>query len=120
MSKNNRFSHGDILSANEETKLSNGNGEEYVVEKGDKAIVGFDDYLHLLKENVLISLESMEIEPIGYSATGLSHFLAAWLVDDLGDKLGVDRIEIKQSLENALIVVGMEKTECDTDEEESE
>lgn len=90
------------------------------IKAGDKIIVGYDGLLHPLKNSrAALNIDS-DIEVEGYSATGLSEFLVAWLDSslDLTENLRrsmLDLNDVKSSIENALLVIGMKKETPDNE-----
>lgn len=110
---------GSILVANGDREYKS---EESTLEikAGDKIIVGYDGLLHPLKNSrAALNIDS-DIEVEGYSATGLSEFLVAWLDSslDLTENLRrsmLDLNDVKLSIENALLVVGMKKETLDNE-----
>lgn len=114
-----KASRGSILSANQDIEyVSKENTLQ--IKSGDKIIVGYDGLLHPLKNmNAALMLDS-GIEVEGYSATGLSEYLVAWLDGNLDLKENLRRTmldldDFKTVIENALIVIGMKKEEMDNE-----
>lgn len=114
---------GEILIAQDDIEYKSDTGNTMTVLKGDKSIVGFDGMIHCLKERYLIRPED-EIEIEGYSATGLAQFLMAWLdrvfdMDKVLSKSEIDKDDMAQCIEAALVEIGM-TAEAEEDEEDEE
>lgn len=103
--------HGDVLEAQVEQTFNNGENQ-YTINVGDKSVIGFDGYIHCLKDRVLIEPDqNMEIE--GYSATGLAEFLSVWLDAMLDFNTELRRSiltvdDFKEAIEKGLAFIGME------------
>jgi len=107
-----KVARGSLLIANDKREYVSGENR-YTVQSGEKVIVGFDGLLHSLRENVAFVIEP-DIEVDGYSATGLAEFLSAWLDLNLDfdtnlRKTMLDRDDFKESIEDALAILGMKK-----------
>ena len=92
---------GEILEAETDLEYKNSLGQEAEISKGEKSVIGFDGLIHCLKKRVVIVPDdTMEVS--GYSATGLSEFLTAWLDKSLDLEKNLDKSE--HSLDDVLIV----------------
>ena len=105
---------GEILEAETDLEYKNGLGQEAEISKGEKSVIGFDGLIHCLKKRVVIVPDdTMEVS--GYSATGLSKFLTAWLDKNL-DKSEHSLDDVRTSIEMALVEIGMEAGNGETEE----
>ena len=110
---------GSILVANGDREYKS-ERSTLEIKAGDKIIVGYDGLLHPLKNShAALNIDS-DIEVEGYSATGLSEFLVAWLDSSLDLKENLRRTmldldEFKAVIENALVVIGMKREEAENE-----
>ena len=102
---------GEILEAETDLEYKNSLGQEAEISKG---------LIHCLKKRVVIVPDdTMEVS--GYSATGLSEFLTAWLDKSLDLEKNLDKSEhslddVRTSIEMALVEIGMEAGNGETEE----
>lgn len=114
-----KVARGSLLIASEDREYTKGENS-YTIKSSEKVIVGFDGLLHSLRENVAFVIEP-GIEVDGYSATGLAEYLTAFLdsalnFDENLRRTMLDRDDFKQTIENALMVLGMRREEADSEE----
>ena len=114
-----KASRGSILIANQDREYKS-KENTLQIKAGDKIIVGFDGLFHPLKNNRAALTIDDGIEVDGYSATGLSEYLVAWLDSSLDleenlRKTMLDLDEFKTVIENALLVIGMKKEETENE-----
>lgn len=111
---------GEILEAETDLEYKNSLGQEAEISKGEKSVIGFDGLIHCLKKRfVIVPDDTMEVS--GYSATGLSEFLTAWLDKSLDLEKNLDKSEhslddVRTSIEMALVEIGMEAGNGETEE----
>lgn len=112
-----KVSRGSILMANRDREYVN-KENTLQIKAGDKIIVGYDGLLHPVNNNKAAITIDNDLEVEGYSATGLSEYLVAWLDSSLDLKENLRRTmldldEFKAVIENALVVIGMKREEAD-------
>ena len=115
---------GSIIEATEELEFSNGD-KTVTIHEGDKAIVGFDGYLYPLKTAVRLEIGADDVILRGFSATGLADFLVGWLDGTLDLEFNLqDNIvtvdDLRDSIEKALMAIGMSQEVAVDAEEETE
>ena len=106
-----KVSRGSILMANRDREYVN-KENTLQIKAGDKIIVGYDGLLHPVNNNKAAITIDNDLEVEGYSATGLSEYLVAWLDSslDLKENLGSTMLNVdgfKAVVESALVVIGM-------------
>lgn len=113
---------GEILEAETDIEYKNSLGQEAEISKGEKSVIGFDGLIHCLKKRVVIVPDdTMEVS--GYSATGLSEFLTAWLDKSLDLEKNLDKSEhslddVRTVIEMALVEIGMEAENGEVEKED--
>lgn len=114
-----KVSRGSILMANHDREYVN-KENTLQIKAGDKIIVGYDGLLHPVNNNKAAITIDNDLEVKGYSATGLSEYLVAWLDSSLDLKENLRRTmldldEFKAVIENALVVIGMKREEAENE-----
>lgn len=72
-----KFKQGQVVVANQDIELELASGEKEVIEKGSKAVVGFDRYMHHYNGKIQGFTDDVVIE--GVSAGGLTQYLVDYL-----------------------------------------
>ncbi len=102
---------GQILTTNKDIEAEKAlSGERVTIKKGNRVIIGADNWAHHLRNGVIQPLGDVTVK--GYDTTGLAEYLvmvlkASFPIDEMLEDYNIKEEELQDEIEYALDDIGL-------------